>query len=227
MVRATRKTPGIRAKHRVRKEARILAAARALLRQRGYELLSLRDVARRAGVSPAGMYEFFDSREHLVEALAAEASGALTAALRIANGGETDAVGRLVSVGLAYIRFAQERPADFRLLFGRRSARRSLDEAVPADSEYMVIRTAVEELLGAGGNGGVGQRVVEVLAYGFWSTIHGMAVLQFTHLAGFDADFATADRLLLENTARSWQRVDWRRVTPPAAAAGRGESGGL
>jgi len=111
------------------------------------------------------------------------------------------------------------------LLFGRRSARRSLAEDVPADSEYDLIRGAIADLVGVGRPGGADPRVLEALAYGFWSTIHGMAVLQLTHLAGFGADFAAAHRLLLEGTARSWQRADWTRVGLPAAASGD-ESGG-
>jgi len=37
-------------------------------------------------------------------------------------------------------------------------------------------------------------------------------MLQLTHLAGFEADFATAHRLVLESIARSWQRIDWKSV---------------
>jgi len=55
----------------------------------------------------------------------------------------------------------------------------------------------------------------------FWSSVHGMAVLQLTHLADFEADFAAAHRLLLENTARSWQRANWTKAPgPPAHGAG-------
>ena len=204
--------PETREARRARKQARILTAARALLRRHGHERLSLRDVARRAGLSPAGMYEFFDAREHLVATLGGEASARLSRRLRAATRDTPDPVERLVRLGLAYIRFAQERPADFRLLFGRRSTRRSLVEAVPEHSEYAEITAALADVLQVGRPGGADPGILEVLAYGFWSSIHGMAVLQITHLAGFGADFATAHRLLLENTARSWQRADWARV---------------
>jgi len=212
MARLKTRPPGIRAQRRARKQARILAAARALLRDHGHERLSLRHVARRARMSPAGMYEFFDNRQRLIDALAAEANEALVTALRTATSDAPDPVERTVRLGIAYVRFAEERPTDFMLLFDRRSTRRSLAEAVPANSEYAMIRAALADLVGAGRPGGADPRLLEVLAYGFWSSIHGMAVLQITHLAGFGADFATAHRLLLENTARSWQRADWARV---------------
>lgn len=217
MTRSTTKPPGIRARRRVRKQARILAAARALVRRHGHERLSLRHVARRAGMSAAGMYEFFDNREHLVDVLAGEANEALTFALRSAAQGVPDPIERLVRLGLAYIRFAQERPADFLLLFGRGSTRRSLTEDVPADSEFGMIRGAMVDVLGAGRPDWAGPQFLEALAYGFWSSIHGMAMLQLTHLAGFRADFATAHRFLLESTARLWQSADWTRAVGSAA----------
>lgn len=58
MARPKTKRPGIRAQRRARKQARILTVARALLRDYGHERLSLRHVARRAGMSPAGMYKY-------------------------------------------------------------------------------------------------------------------------------------------------------------------------
>jgi len=212
MAQQRSKTPGVRAQRHARKKARILAAARALLRLRGHENLSLRHVARRARMSPAGMYEFFDNREHLVDVLAGEASEALASALRAATDGTQEPVERLVKLGLAYLRFAQERPMDFTLLFARRSTRRSLAGDVPENSEYSIIRTAIEDLLGSGERHGEGLRLLEVLAYGYWSSVHGMAVLQLTHLADFEADFATAHRFLLEDMARSWQQSDWKKA---------------
>jgi len=210
-VRVTTK-PGIRARRRAQKLARILSASRALLRHHGHENLSLREVARRAGLSPAGMYEFFDTREHLVDALAREANAALSRALRSAVSKESDPVERMVRIGLAYIGYAQKHPTDFLLLFGRVSGRRSLIEEVPPESEYAQIRTAVADVIGVGRLGGADPRFLEALAYGFWSSMHGMAMLQLTHLAGFEADFATAHRLVLESIARSWQRIDWKSV---------------
>ena len=217
------KPTGIRARRRARKLARILTAARALLREHGHERLSLRHVARRARLSPAGMYEFFDDREHLVDALAAGANEALVAALRAATADAPDALERLVRLGLAYIGFAQERPTDFLLLYGRRSTRRSLAQDVPAGSEYELIISAVRDVVSAGRPEGEILPFLEALAYGFWSYIHGMAVLQLGHLAGFGADFATAHRLLLEGMARSWQRANWTQVagSPAAGSAPR------
>jgi AcrR family transcriptional regulator len=220
MARSPSQRPGIRVQRRARKETRILAAARALLRQHGHEGLSLRQVARRARMSPAGMYEFFKNREHLLATLAAEANEALVAALRGATADVADPVERLARLGVAYIDFAQEHPEDFLLLFGRCSMRRSLTEDIPEDSEYAMIRNALSDLVVTGKPDGTDASYLEVIAYGFWSTIHGMAVLQLTHLAGFGADFATAQRLLLKNMVRSWQHAVLAGATGSSVGCG-------
>jgi AcrR family transcriptional regulator len=212
MARLKTKRPGIRAHRRARKQARILTVARALLRDHGHERLSLRHVARRAGISPAGVYEYFADRDDLIDALVGQANEALAASLRAATQGLSDPLERLVELGLAYIRFAREHTTDFLLLYGRRSSRRSLAEDVPAGSEYEAMIAVVRDVVSAGRPDGKALPFLEVLAYGFWSSIHGMAMLQLGHLAGFSADFAGAHRLLLAGMARSWQRADWTKV---------------
>lgn len=212
MSRRAAKPPVTREARRACKQKHILATARGLLRQRGHERLSLRDVARGAGMSPAGMYEFFEDREDLVATLGREASARLSRSLRTARRGAPDPVERLLRLGLAYIRFAKRHPADFMLLYGRLSKRRSLADEVPAESEFDQIRSAVAEVIGVGRMDGADPRFLETLAYGFWSVIHGMAMLQLTHLAGFQADFATAQRLVLESIATSWGQMDREQI---------------
>lgn len=225
MTQSKTKSPGIRAQRRARKQARILDAARALLRDKGHEHLSLRQVAQHACLSPAGMYEFFDNREHLLDTLAAEANEALVTALRTATANVPDPVERMVRLGLAYISFAQKRPTDFMLLFGRLSTRRSLAENVPVNSEYAVIQDVVADVLGVEKPGEAHLQCQEILAYGFWSSIHGMAMLQITHLADFGADFPTAHRLLLASTAHSWQRADWTKIAGLPDKTGKTDDG--
>lgn len=219
MRRRTEKQPVTRAARRARKQERILTAARELLRQHGYERLSLRDVARRAGLSPAGMYEFFDTREHLVATLGGEAGARLSRALHASTRGVPDPLERLMRLGLAYIRFAKRNPADFMLLYGRLSKRRSLTDEAPAESEYDQIRSAVAQVVGTERMDVADPRILETLAYGFWSVIHGMAMLQLTHLAGFQADFATAHRLVLETVAASWRQIDLEKALALLAEA--------
>lgn len=221
MSRRAAKPPMTREARRASKQQHILATAHGLLRQHGHERLSLRDVARGAGMSPAGMYEFFEDREHLVAALGSEASARLSRSLRTATRGALDPVELLLRLGLAYIRFAKRHPADFMLLYGRLSKRRSLADKASAESEYDQICSAVEKIIGVERMDDADPRFLETLAYGFWSVIHGMAILQLTHLAGFQADFATAQRLILENIIISWGQMDRKQVLAMYAEASK------
>ena len=219
MTRRAAKPPMTREARRASKQKHILATAHRLLRQHGHERLSLRDVARSAGMSPAGMYEFFEDREHLVATLGSATSARLSRSLRRATRDAADPVERLVRLGLAYIRFAKRHPADFMLLYGRLSKRRSLADEVPAESEFDLIRSAVAEVIGVEKMEGADPRPLETQAYGFWSVIHGMAMLGLTHLAGFQADFATAQRLVLESIATSLGRMDREQILTMYAEA--------
>jgi len=199
-VKAERK-PRPRERQRVRNRWTILAAARELILEGGVETLSLRGVAERAGYSPAGLYEYFDGKDELLRALAADVAQKLDA--RLATVPETvPPARRLVRLGTAYLAFARENPEDYLLLFSRLSSgRTSLRQGIPPGAPYQRVVAAIE----AGkASGELAARVAtEDAAYGLWALVHGMAMLQLTHLAGFDADFDAVDRRVIERFVTS------------------------
>jgi AcrR family transcriptional regulator len=87
----------------------LLQAAGELLEKRGVESLSLREAARRAGVSHNAPYRHFPNRSSLLAALAVEGFAALG-----------EAIGKRAArdKGLGYVEFALARPQRFRLMFG-------------------------------------------------------------------------------------------------------------
>ncbi len=87
----------------------LLDAAGEVLEKRGLGALSLREAARRAGVSHNAPYRHFANREALLAALAAEGFAELGAALGRAGGREA---------GASYVSFALTHPQRFRLMFG-------------------------------------------------------------------------------------------------------------
>lgn len=91
----------------------MLAAAGQLLEKKGIEALSLREAARRAGVSHAAPYRHFRDREALLAALAAEGFRMFRERLETA-----ERSGGLRARGEAYIAFALAHPQRFRLMFG-------------------------------------------------------------------------------------------------------------
>ncbi|MDY7105463.1 MAG: TetR/AcrR family transcriptional regulator [Actinomycetota bacterium] len=98
----------------------IRSAGVAELRRVGAAGLSLREVAERAGISPAGMYRYVQGREGLLELLIADAFEDLAAVVRQATGAAAvgGPVARLEALAVAYRAWALAEPARFALILG-------------------------------------------------------------------------------------------------------------
>lgn len=95
----------------------LLASARSLLERGGPVAVSLRAVARAAGVSQAAPYHHFPDKEHLWVALASLGFNDLRAC-QIAAAESSAPHMRLSALGNAYVRFASQNPNMYRLMFG-------------------------------------------------------------------------------------------------------------
>jgi hypothetical protein len=105
----------------------------------------------------------------------------------------------LLRYALGYIAFARENSEDMLLVFSNMRSRRSgASEAPGAGSPYARLLAAAQAGLSSGAFAGTSSDAAEQIAYGLWATAHGLAMLQLTHLHGFDADFDAADQKTLE-----------------------------
>ena len=98
----------------------LIEAAEAVIAERGLDRFSLRETARRAGVSPAAPAHHFKDVRGLLTAIAAQAFSDLADALEaatVAAGPEHEA--RIKAQGMAYVAFALDRPARFDLMWRR------------------------------------------------------------------------------------------------------------
>jgi AcrR family transcriptional regulator len=162
-------------------------AAMELLEENGGTAgLSLRAVARRAGVSPGAPYRHYADRDALISAVAAvgyrELAGCMAAA-HAAPATPDD----LVAIGIAYVEFALRRPALFQLMFGAPCDREN--------AERVAATMAVGELVRGGVRASFPDSDVEAMSNAVWSLVHGLA---FLHLDGkFDASepVAVSDRV--------------------------------
>src|SRR5476649_2053375 len=96
----------------------LLDAARAILEEESLAALTLRAVARKAGVSHAAPYRHFPNHEALLVELSIEGFEELRELLAEAakaQGSESD---RIANIGASYMRFVAKRPAVARLMFG-------------------------------------------------------------------------------------------------------------
>lgn len=155
----------------------LLEAARALTAEVGIEGFTLREVARRAGVSHAAPYNHFSDKADLERALAIEAFKDLADALHRAASSASDPLSALEAVGVAYVRFALQHPSEFRFIF-RRDLRGDDASQSPVNAAgeraYTVLLEAVRACKTAklfrSGN-------LETQALAAWSTSHGLATL--------------------------------------------------
>jgi AcrR family transcriptional regulator len=142
----------------------LLEAARSILEEESLGGLSLRAVARRAGVSHAAPYRHFPNHEALLVELAVEGFAELRAGITeavLSPGAKAD---KIADVGAAYMRFVAKRPALARLMFGPQLPNR---EAFPvlgqsADSVGNEIAKALED---------------PALGLAVWASVHGLAML--------------------------------------------------
>ncbi|MER6343409.1 TetR/AcrR family transcriptional regulator [Streptomyces sp. NPDC001595] len=147
----------------------ILSAALDVITADGPAALSLRDLARRAGVSHAAPAHHFKDRTGLLTALAAEGFGLLATTIRQA----TD----LKDAGVRYVRFAREHPAHFQVMFTPGLLRAD-------DLELTTARTLAGDALREAVSAvrperrGDDARLAGVAA---WSLAHGFATLLLGH----------------------------------------------
>jgi AcrR family transcriptional regulator len=147
----------------------VLDAAVTALLETGPGRLSLRDLARRAGVSHAAPAYHFGDKAGLLTAIAAEGFDLLADALTAAHG---DA-GGFLEVGVAYVRFAIDHRAHFEVMF-RPDLYRPDDAAVQAARQR-----SADALYGGAGSLTAAQRGPDVRLAGVaaWSLVHGFATL--------------------------------------------------
>lgn len=154
---------------------KVLKASLALIEEGGLDRLSMREVARKAGVSHQAPYHYFNDREAILAELAGEGFSRLGQALsRAADQAGSEPVKAVEDMGRAYVEFALRNPAYFQAMFRA--------DAVPLD-RYPEARKREEETFG---------RLVESIGQAFanqpaevrqsivvasWAMVHGLATL--------------------------------------------------
>lgn len=182
--------------------AALIAAAEAVIGERGVDGFSLREAARRAGVSPAAPQHHFGDARGLMTAVATLGFEGLCAALEAADDAAGDGsdrrARRICGQGAAYVGFALSEPARFDVMW--RKAR--IDDADPA---YRAAAARAFELLAAAVEGRPARAGAtpdasppDPRAIACWSLVHGFARLALDGAfgPGPEAAAAAAEQLL-------------------------------
>jgi AcrR family transcriptional regulator len=163
-----------------------VSEALAIIRDVGIENLSLREVARRLGVSHQAPYRHYPSRDHLLAEIVDRCFRSFDAYL--ARAGESDDPrADLERMGRLYLEYAAKFPLEYRLMFG---APLPDPEAHPKMLEkgcgaFDQLRACLARVLGEP----VEAPVVTLEAMFVWSTIHGLASIFHTDgMAGLGID---------------------------------------
>jgi AcrR family transcriptional regulator len=139
-------------------------AASSILEGEGLEALSLRSVARRAGVSHAAPYRHYLNREALLADVAVAGFEQLRADLVQSAASPGQEADRIAHIGAAYIRFAAQHGGLLRLMFGPQLPNRAEFPALAAAAD--AIGEEIGKTLGD-----------PALGLAVWATVHGLAML--------------------------------------------------
>ena len=172
-------------------ETAILEAARDLLADGGVAGLSMRQIADRVGVTATAIYHYFDGKQDIVNRVVLSAFERFGTYLKEAMESHPEgSVERLHALGEAYIRFAFENDAYFRVIFSIQPKSHGGLENIPEGGGYHLLRRAVSEAIRAGtikgpnnsvtDTGVIGthaQEHADILSMYLWSLAHGIVTL--------------------------------------------------
>lgn len=142
---------------RIRTTETILTAAKELIHENGFNRLSLRAVAARAGFSPASLYEYFTGKDDIIDGLCAQIDRSWAEKLK--------SVASVPELTLGYVEFGLASPDDFQLLYQR---------AMLPDQEEYIPQLFREGITEKKDDLSVS---VEVAVQTMWALAHGMVLL--------------------------------------------------
>jgi AcrR family transcriptional regulator len=196
----------------------LLAAAVQVLEERGLDGFSLREAARRAGVSPAAPAHHFGDTPGLLTAIATESFVLLAEAIEAADAAAgPDRAARVRGQGHAYVRYAVTNRARYDLMW-RPTLFNASDAAYVAASlrAFLSLDRAVRGVTTVEETSPCGLESAQSIAC--WSLVHGFARLAIDGMFGRDRDAArrAADALL----PAVLSHLDLLAPAPAAAAGG-------
>ncbi|MET8980527.1 TetR/AcrR family transcriptional regulator [Streptomyces sp. NPDC004539] len=157
---------------RANRERLIIATARELAEQQGWDAVTTRRLAERIEYSQPVLYSHFRGKREIIGAVALEGATEMAAAMRAATAAVPDPRTRVTALARAYLDFAQRNPAVYDALFqldgGLAYAREDTPE--PLKDAFAALLETLTEVAGDGVRPGLFTEL-------FWASLHGLATL--------------------------------------------------
>jgi AcrR family transcriptional regulator len=175
-------------RERAERERLIVATARELAEQQGWDAVTTRRLAERIEYSQPVLYSHFRGKREIIGAVALEGAAELAAAVRAATSAADGPRERVAALARAYLDFAARNPVVYDALFQLDGGLAFADEDTPEPLKdaFAALLESLGEVAGDGVHPGLFTEV-------FWASLHGLATL------------TRAGRLLPEDAA---QRVE-------------------
>lgn len=138
--------------------------------------LTLRGIARQAGITAPSIYRHFADLAAITAAVLAASFDELGDAVQAALDGQDDPAPALIAAGRAYVRFAWEHPARYRLMFA------ASGYAPNAAAAFALVEGAIRDCVAAGASASDDPRTDTWL---LWAALHGVATLEKPALADY------------------------------------------
>ncbi|MEV6277517.1 TetR/AcrR family transcriptional regulator [Nocardia sp. NPDC051832] len=154
----------------------LIEACLRLIETEGIAAVSLRRVAREAGVSTGAPYHHFADRAALLATLSANGFQRLGAELAAARAAADSPLTALTALAETYVRFAREQPAYFRLMFRPELSQpeKHPDAMVAGEAAFDVLGAAVGDCVTAGL---IPAQRADTVSVAWWGIAHGLASL--------------------------------------------------
>lgn len=159
-------------RERAERERLIVATARELAEQQGWDAVTTRRLAERIEYSQPVLYSHFRGKREIIGAVALEGAAEMAAAVRAATAAADGPRGRVTALARAYLDFAADNPAVYDAMFqldgGLAFAQEDTPE--PLKDAFAALLECLGEVAGDGLHPGLFTEV-------FWASLHGQATL--------------------------------------------------
>jgi AcrR family transcriptional regulator len=176
MAQSTTLTP--REKRSLKTRTAILDAAINIINAEGIKELSIRRIAREIDYSPAALYEYFKSKEDILDALCQLVDARLATYLELApTTPPLTGAQKIIEIGMNYLQFARENAREYSILFQGSNVQPG--ETTIYGSAFVILLDAVNVFLSSkpqSEKSGESMNA-EAFAYSCWAFVHGMATL--------------------------------------------------